>query len=529
MSNKSLFSILDTLAEFGIELSDSSLQLITNTDYLEALKNTNAKNNQLTNDSRDVNCGDVFCAIIGSQQSGAGYIKQAINAGAIIVLSECSEAQDHGDVNWNAATESGKSIAIVSFYQLNFNLFALAKAYYQQPQQQLTLIGVTGTNGKTSTSQLIATLLDASGNSCAVIGTNGAGNINNIKKLTPLVNTTPGATKLCQLLAQFVDEKIDYVAMEVSSHALSQRRVTSDIYPLAVFTNLSRDHLDYHETMANYAQAKRQLFAANNQQVSILNGDDEIAQQWLTDWPKNQKVMVYGRSISTTDNPLFAKAENIEVHAGGVSFLLNSHKGSIQITSKLIGDFNIDNLLAAISVLIIEKHALEQIAALVKNLQPILGRMESFSSEGLATAVVDYAHTPDALKKALQACRQHCEGDLWVVFGCGGDRDKGKRPLMGNIAETFADRVIITNDNPRNEDPKTIVDDIIKGCQMTSKITVNLKREEAVLSTLAAAKPEDMVLLAGKGHEDYVIIGDQQFAYDERNIVNAFYQKGAVA
>lgn len=492
----------------------------------------------LHNDSRAIVEGDIFCAIIGHEQDGRQYIEQAIKQGAKLVVAECENSSEHGDV---VIASSGNNVALVKFYQLKQHLFTLTKNYYQAPQDNMTLVGITGTNGKTTTSQLLAQMLSVSGKPCAVIGTNGAGSID---KLHPIENTTPGACELHQLFNRFNDEhsvhgKFSYVAMEVSSHALSQNRVQADLFDIALFTNLSRDHLDYHGSMASYGETKKQIFTADSKQVAVVNFDDKQAKQWLKNWPEQQVIWLYGRESNINTYKYFVTANAIKHHSHGVSFTLASHLGHVDITSPLLGDFNIDNLLAAISVLLIQGIPLSELPHLVAQVSAIAGRMEATSAKNLATAVVDYAHTPDALEKALQACRQHCAGELYVVFGCGGDRDKGKRPLMAQAAEKYADYLVVTNDNPRTEDAQLIANDIVAGFSNpdAEQITIILEREQAVLKTLNKAQAGDIVLLAGKGHEDYVIvakhdehgaiIGTQKLAYNERLVVTNFYQQHA--
>lgn len=493
--------------------------------------NLNGFFGDLHNDSRAIGEGDIFCAIIGHHQDGRQYIEQAIQQGAKLVLAECEDITEHGDV---AFASSDNKIAIVKCYELSQHLFTLTKNYYQAPQDNMTLVGITGTNGKTTTSQLLAQMLSAYDKPCAVIGTNGAGPLDNLQ---PIENTTPGACELHHLFNRFNDEKFSSVAMEVSSHALSQKRVQADLFDIAVFTNLSRDHLDYHGSMASYGEAKKQIFTTGGNQIAVVNFDDEQAQKWLENWPEQQTLWLYSRENNITSHKQFVMAEDIKHLSHGVSFTLASHLGNIDITSPLLGDFNIDNLLAAISVLLIQGVPLSELPNLVIQVNAIAGRMEATSAKNLATAVVDYAHTPDALEKALKACRQHCAGELYVVFGCGGDRDKGKRPLMAQAAEKYADYLIVTNDNPRSEDAKLIANDIVAGFSNpdAEKITIILEREQAVLKTLTKAKLGDIVLLAGKGHEDYVIvakhdeqgviIGTQKLAYNERLVVKDFYQK----
>jgi UDP-N-acetylmuramoyl-L-alanyl-D-glutamate--2,6-diaminopimelate ligase len=478
----------------------------------------------LTNDTRQLKAGDVFCAIIGHALDGRKYIPAAISKGASLVLAECANENEHGNIVFQ------QGVAVVNFYQLNRQLFTLASAYYQKPQEKMTMIGITGTNGKTSTSQLLGQILTSCHKPCAIIGTNGAGMINNLKVIE---NTTPSATDLVQLFNQFTEQAVTHLAMEVSSHALEQGRVHGNTFDIAVFTNLSRDHLDYHGSMADYAAAKKQLFMQNDKQVAVLNGDDPQVQEWLTTWPANQKnLWLYGRSCLVSESSQFVSCNSIKHHSQGVKFILNTHLGNIDINSPLLGDFNIDNLLAVIAVLLIEGLSLSNIAQKITSVKAIAGRMEAFSAEAAIkttskspTAVVDYAHTPDALEKALLACRQHCHGNLYVVFGCGGDRDKGKRVLMAKAAEKFADCLVITNDNPRSEAPMSIINDVLAGLTPQAQYKVIVDREQAVLATLNQANSDDVVLFAGKGHEDYIILGKEKIDYNERQIVMDFFQQ----
>jgi len=484
----------------------------------------------LVNDSRIVAEGDIFCAIVGHAQDGRRYINKAIAQGAKLVLADCEDIEQHGEIS------SINNVLIIGFYQLNLQLFTLAKAYYQNPQASMTMIGITGTNGKTTTSQLIAQMLTAYNKPCAVIGTNGAGKVTDLK---PVENTTPGASELHQLFYQFHHENLSHVAMEVSSHALVQGRVTGDLFDIAIFTNLSRDHLDYHGTMVNYAKAKKALFTGQDKQVVVLNFDDEQVKRWLFSDPKEaisvKNSWLYGQDKAMLECEKFVCAQNIKHHHQGVTFTVISHLGEVIIESPLLGNFNIENLLAAICVLLIEGATINTVANLAKQVKAVPGRMEATSALSLPTAVVDYAHTPDALEKALQACRQHCQGELYVVFGCGGDRDKGKRPLMAQAAQQYADHIVITNDNPRTEAAETIIEDILSGftyktnSEKNEKVKVQLEREQAVVETLEQASAQDIVLLAGKGHEDYVIFSDGQggtkkVTYDERAVVGQFYQ-----
>jgi UDP-N-acetylmuramoyl-L-alanyl-D-glutamate--2,6-diaminopimelate ligase len=522
VSNQAINLAAKNFAAIEAVLSLGEISLTANElTQLKALFNQQASATKanLVNDTRALIAGDVFCAVIGSLRDGREYIAQALAANCAMILQETTESSEHGQLTW-CQQASGNAIPLLSYFQLNHELFELAKAFYNAPQQYLNVIGITGTNGKTSTSQIIANLLDSCQKNCAVIGTNGAGKL---AHLTPIENTTPSATELHQLLALFAEEKITDVAMEVSSHALAQKRVSASLFNTAVFTNLSRDHLDYHLTMTEYAAAKRAIFTGDGQQIAVINGDDPQAQSWLAHWPILQPVVVHGRGENIANFPRFAQALNVEHHTKGVSFTLNTEQGQADVRSQLLGDFNVENLLAAIAVLMVENIALTAITSAISQLVPIMGRMEAFSSVGKPTTVVDYAHTPDALSSALDACRLHCHGKLWLVFGCGGDRDVGKRALMAKVAESKADHIIITNDNPRSEDPEAIAADIIAGLGKTSRFEKILDRKTAVLMALKQADADDVILCAGKGHEDYIIFGNEKRHYDERAIVKAFY------
>lgn len=509
MFSSDSFDIQNTLAKFGINVSlDISKQV-----------------RHLVNDSRELTAGDIFCAVNGTAQKGREFITQALTKNCHVILVECDSKEQHGQ-HVIEQNDNQENVAVIEFYELNKTLFSLAETFYQSPQSKMNIIGITGTNGKTSTSQMLAQLLDSCGKPCSVIGTNGFGKVN---ALSPLNNTTPGATELHKLLESFANEQQSTVAMEVSSHALEQKRVLNTLFDTAIFTNLSRDHLDYHQTMENYAEAKFKIFSQSSCQIAIVNGDDVIGKQWISDWKQLDTLIVYGRSKGITHNSSFVHASNIEHLPSATRFTLTTHLESKIIESPLIGDFNIDNLLAAISVLVSQKLSIDVIAQAVSTLTPVMGRMEVFEKLDMPLTIVDYAHTPDGLKNALLACRQHCKGAVWVVFGCGGDRDKGKRPLMGKVAEMQSDHVIVTNDNPRTENAETIAKEILEGCEKPEKISVMLERQKAVITTLKQAKKDDVVLLAGKGHEDYILMGNQRTHYNERELVRSIYAHGATS
>lgn len=500
------FSIAKALAQFGIEINSIST-------------------NHFVNDSRSVSEGDIFAATIGTEQNGTIYIDSAIEQGASLVLAQCLNAQQHGQVG--RVYSNNKQADVIQFFDLDAQLAKLSALYYQKAYEDMQIIGVTGTNGKTSCCQLIAQLCNLMGLESAIIGTLGAGQLN---KLQPLKNTTPGPTQLQSLFAQFKQEKVEQVAMEVSSHALSQNRIDANMVDIAVFTNLSRDHLDYHGDMQQYAAAKKQLFNGNEQQIWVLNADDSVGRQWLTELADNHCKVAFslkGDTFVNTTASHFLAANNIVCHNQGVTFSLTSSWGNCDIQSALLGEFNVANLLAAMATLLVQGIELDAIIKHTNALVPVTGRMETYGGNGLVTAVVDYAHTPDGLEKSLLSAKAHCQGKLWVVFGCGGDRDTGKRAIMGTIAEQFADHIVLTNDNPRSEQPEHITEQIQQGIAQKQKVEVIIDRQQAVISALSRANANDMVLLAGKGHEDYLIIGDQTIAYHERDVVRNFYQDRA--
>lgn len=470
-------------------------------------------------DSRDVAIHKVFVAIGGHALDGRDFIPQAISLGAKVILAESEEADRHGQMDMREQS------LIISFYQLPQKLSALAAAFYHYPAEKMDVVAVTGTNGKTSTVQLTTQLAYLLGQKVASIGTLGAGLFNHQdaqQTLDSTINTTPDAISMQRLMADFTQQNTRQVALEASSHALIQQRIAALKCDVAVFTNLSRDHLDYHVTMSAYAQAKRSLLQQPGLSHAVINADDKEHENWLTAMPSGVRPVLFGLKLSpdaSDANHLFCIAQDIVYMEDGCRFSLNSSWGQCALQLSLLGQFNVSNVLAAIAVQLCLGKSLQQIAEVTRQLSPVPGRMELFAAAGQATLVVDYAHTPDALEQALIALRLHCQGQLWCVFGCGGDRDTGKRTLMGEIAENLADRVIITNDNSRNEEPQNIADEILSGCLNPEQIMVELDRRKAIQVAHAQAQAGDIILVAGKGHEDYQIIGTESVPYDERAFV----------
>lgn len=464
---------------------------------------------EMTLDSRAAAAGDLFVAVAGHQADGRSFISQAIAQGVAAVVAEADGEAADGELR------EQHGVPVVYLAGLNRRLSALAGRFYGQPSQALRLVGVTGTNGKTTTTHLLAQWAQLMGETSAVMGTVGNGLFG---RVIPVANTTGSAVDVQQTLFQLRQQGAEFAAMEVSSHGLVQHRVADVYFAAAAFTNLSRDHLDYHGDMAHYEAAKWQLFASANVAQRIINADDDVGLRWLSVLPDAVAVSV-DRRLPSPLPARWLQATGVRYHAAGVEIRFDSSWGGGQIRSRLIGEFNVSNLMLAFATLLALGYPLDGLARTAGMLQSVNGRMEVFHAVGKPTVVVDYAHTPDALEKALVAARRHCHGKLWCVFGCGGDRDKGKRPLMGGIAEQYADRVVITDDNPRGEAPMAIIDDILAGLLNAGGATVIPGRAEAVTSAVMQAGEQDVVVVAGKGHEDYQLIGKQRLDYSDRTTV----------
>jgi UDP-N-acetylmuramoyl-L-alanyl-D-glutamate--2,6-diaminopimelate ligase len=499
-------SLKPLLAHFGIDAPDIMIS-------------------DLVLDSRDVAIHKAFIAIDGHALDGRDFIPQAVSLGAKVIVAQCDDITSHGHV------EMREQSVIVHFYQLSENLSELAGYFYQFPANSMSVIAVTGTNGKTSTVQLTSQLAYLMGEQSASIGTLGAGMYSpssDSKALQNNVNTTPDAISMQRLLAEFVSEGAFQVALEASSHALVQNRIKAVKTDIAIFTNLSRDHLDYHGSMAKYGLAKRRLLSQPELAYAVINVNDPEHKNWLVNIPKTTSVVLYGQNINAADVPSeyqYCVANNIRYTAEGIALSVQSSWGECELRLLLLAEFNVSNVLAAICSQLCLGKSLKQIAYIVQKLKPVAGRMELYSRQKHATIVVDYAHTPDALEKALLAAKQHCHGKLLCVFGCGGDRDVGKRSLMGEIAERLSNKVILTDDNVRSENPKDIIQDILAGCINPEQVLVEHDRKTAIKAAAKQASAGDIILVAGKGHENYQVIGNQTLAYDERQFV-ALFQEG---
>ena len=472
-----LQALLKTLADISIDIEITGLSL----------------------DSRQVKDGFAFIALKGEHHHGLDFAEQAISKGAIAVIYEPEGAGvlPEVDIQW------------IAISGLADKLGSIAATFYADPSQQLKVIGITGTNGKTTCSQLLAQALDNS----AVIGTLGWGDPN---QLMPTLNTTPDALAVQQMLGSCLQRAKQIVAMEVSSHGLEQGRVNGVNFTGAVFTNFSRDHLDFHGSMAEYLKAKMKLFKRPELKFAVLNLDDPQATEILAVIPRSVAIWTYssqGRSQNNTESIWVTEQR---YGSDGIRFDVHWNGKTLGAFTPLLGKFNLDNVLAIFTTLLALGMDFSQAVSKLADLKPICGRMERIGAVNQPTVVVDYAHTPDALEKVLEAVKS--EKHLSVVFGCGGNRDQGKRPEMRRIAERYADRVIITDDNPRNEAPEAIIQDIMRGCE-TNKVEVIHDRASAIEAAISQAKAGDYVVIAGKGHEDYQEINGVKWPFKDQEQV----------
>jgi UDP-N-acetylmuramoyl-L-alanyl-D-glutamate--2,6-diaminopimelate ligase len=458
-------------------------------DVAALLARLGAEVRRITSDSRDVREGDAFAAYPGTRHDGRAFIADAIARGAGAVLWET-----HG-FNWNHAWK----LPHLPIGDLKTKVGAIADFIYGHPSRDLWMVGVTGTNGKTSCAHWIATGLDATGRKSAVLGTLGNGLVGS---LSPASNTTPDAALLHETLAALKTAGAEAVAMEVSSHGLEQGRVNGIAFDVALFTNLSRDHLDYHGTMGAYGAAKAKLLAWPGLRVAVVNADDPFGQSLVESArAKGRKVLTYGFGAADIGG------SRLTPSSAGLAFRVETPWGKGDVETGLVGAFNASNLLGVLGVLLVSGVGFEEALEFLSHVEAPPGRMQRSGGGHAPLVVVDYAHTPDALEKVLTALRPAVAsgGELVCVFGCGGERDRGKRPEMGRVAAQIADRVIITSDNPRSENPEAIASEIVHGIRETGnrRYGVQLDRAAAIAGAIGHAHVGDVVVLAGKGHEPY--------------------------
>ncbi len=454
----------------------------------------------LTLDSR------AFIALRGTTAHGVTFAPAALASGASAVIAEAPAPP--------AFAADALSTSAAPFFwidDLRAQVGEIAARFFARPSASLDVIGVTGTNGKTSTVQLLAQALELLGARAATIGTLGAGLVGAIRAGE---RTTPDAVSVQGLLAEFRDGGASHVAMEVSSHALEQGRVNAVDFDVAVFTNLTRDHLDYHGTMQAYGAAKSKLFAWPGLRAAAINADDAFGRELAARLPSQVQRLRYA-----IDAEAEIRAAAVRTGGAGLAFSLHTPWGDGAIESPLLGRFNVFNLMAVAACLGALGYTFAQIQNVLPRLAPVAGRMNRLGGTArVPLAVIDYAHTPDALEQALTSLRAHCAAKLVCVFGCGGERDAGKRPLMGAIAERLADRVIVTDDNPRGENGDAIVKQIVAGLSRPERAVVERDRAAAIGFALRSAQPGDVVLIAGKGHEPYQEIAGRKLPFDDLDV-----------
>jgi UDP-N-acetylmuramoyl-L-alanyl-D-glutamate--2,6-diaminopimelate ligase len=479
--------LLDRLAQLGVPLAD------------------------LTADSRAVKVGSIFVAYPGTYMDGRGFIPEALARGAAAVLWERQGFT--WDERWGVPN--------LGVDNLRNRVSEIAGHLYGNPSNSLWMAGVTGTNGKTSVSQWIAAALDSLGKRSAVVGTLGNGLVG---ERAEGKNTTPDPIVLQRLLADYLRRGARSVAMEVSSHGLHQERVAGIRYDVAVFTNLTRDHLDYHGTMDAYAESKYRLFSARGLTHAVINSDDEWGERFAKRLQSGGlDIITFGveaGGVRREKPRLFAS--DVHLSEAGVRFRVSSEWGEGEVNAAVLGAFNVSNLLAVLGSLLAAGIAWPAALGAVSALLPVPGRLERVGGGTVPLVVIDYAHTPDALEKALEALRPTVAAGhrLYCVFGCGGDRDPGKRPIMGEAAARLADHVIVTSDNPRSESPQAIIEQVMAGI-LDGEVEAVEDRQVAIFSALHQAKAGDVVLIAGKGHETYQEIAGHRHPFSDREVAKA--------
>ncbi len=453
-------------------------------------------------DSRQVQSGQAFVAVPGVASDGRRFVAQAVAAGAAAVLSDA----EHGPFTISYEQQ----VPCVHVPELAGQVGDVAARWFNQPAARMALTGVTGTNGKTSITWFLRDALNALGHRCALVGTLGVG-LKGEEKHTG--HTTPDPITLQASLAEARDAGADCVAMEVSSHALDQKRLGSTPVTTAVFSNLSRDHLDYHGDMESYLSAKSVLFSRPGVRLAVINCDDHASSSLLSCLSDNVRCVTFGGQEGAT-----VRCESAVYDAYGMHATLNVAGDAVTMALPLFGPFNLSNVMAVAAILHGQGVDTAVLGKALAAVTPVPGRMEPVRAEQGPTVIVDYAHTPDGLEKALQACRAHFDSKLYCIVGCGGDRDAGKRPLMAEIAEKLADVVVLTSDNPRSENPQTIIEQMQAGLTHPDSAIATVDRAEAVADTVRRAAAGDVILLAGKGHEDYQEINGVRYPSDDRDL-----------
>ncbi len=467
-------------------------------------------------DSRIVSVGSLFIALQGDTVHGLDFIDPLIDSGVVAVLVD---SQDQRCTEAVRLKLKNASVVLLDVDELSAQSGVIASRFFGNPSSALKVVGVTGTDGKTSVCHLLGQALNQNRSNCGVLGTLGWG-FGDQMQSTGL--TTPDAVVLQSALAEMLNAGANTVAMEVSSHSLVQQRVNGIVFDVAVLTNIGRDHLDYHGDMQSYREAKKSLFHKPQLRAAVINTDDEFGAALIEQLP-GIDVYSYGSDARSGERDGFHICySNVVPESTGLSFELQYAAETYQVSCNLLGEFNVSNIAATFTVLVALGISPELAVESLTNLKPVPGRMQATMLEKGAVAIVDYAHNPHALESVLRTVSSHCDGRLFVVFGCGGDRDQGKRPLMAAVAEKFADVSVVTDDNPRSECGDQIVSHILKGFNDRQKVTVERDRKSAIELAITQAVKGDYIVVAGKGHEDYQLVGDQRLPFSDIAVVEQY-------
>ena len=464
----------------------------------------------ISSDSRRLDEGDVFLAVQGLTSHGLDFLAEAAESDVAAIVWDSTTGAAPRDIG----------IPTIAVPDLASRLGEIADRFYGEPSKALGIVGITGTNGKTTVAWMIAQAGELLGERCGYLGTLGYG-VGELQGTEGM--TTPAAIELHGRLAEFVERGASQAALEVSSHALAQGRVDGVRFDTAMFTNLTRDHLDYHKDMREYFDSKARLFLECNPKDRIVNLDSDYGAQ-LAERCGQEVITVSTNFDRVANGRPYVFVRSVVANERGSEVSFTSSWGDGQFGLQLPGDFNVANAVLVLALLLKNGIELDQACDVMSQLSAPPGRMQRVPAEGPA-AYIDYAHTPHALEVALRALRPHCRGKLWCVFGCGGDRDAGKRPQMGKAAEHFADRVVVTSDNPRSEDPQAIIKDVVAGFVRPERATIIEDRAAAIAWSLQQAADNDVVLIAGKGHEDYQEFGAEQRPFSDYAVAAAALQK----
>ena len=505
---------------------------------LKEAQNPQGKLNHLSLDSRKIKANDVFIALQGEQTHGLKYLAQVLASKPAVIITDRALTDIERSTVDAFEAEAGMTICVWVILNIKNSLGILGDWFYNSPSSQIKVVGITGTNGKTSSAFYTAQLLELQDQKVALMGTLGNGAIN---ALQATQNTTPDAIQVHRLLSEFLEQGFQWVVMEVSSHALCLGRVQAVKFNTVAMTQVTRDHIDFHGTVEAYRQAKMRLFTEYQADNRIVNLTDATGKNIVAELENSQStstLFTYSAEKRQVDNQITAdlQLERLDLSQAGFSGQLSITKSQYNFKAYLMGAFNLENLFCALAILHQNQFKLDALLNELEQLKSVPGRMQVVHQK--PTVIVDFAHTPDALEQVLQAVKAHGQvfevvnnnqqkSKLCVVFGCGGDRDKGKRPLMAAIAEKYADNLIVTSDNPRTENPMQIIEEICVGLsnQLSSqaRVQVEEKREKAIAMALTQAKAGDIVVIAGKGHEDYQEIDGVKYPFSDIKVIQQFY------